>query len=411
MQPRLHSEDLFPEAITDTSLRINSSYLGTLEKITSCQVTEERNGEYTLSMSLAISDECSDMIIPQRWICAKPNPFDEDQFFQIESVKRSNTSGIIEISCKHIKTIACNRAAEGDINTVDSVSYISGNPVQLWDELMSDYLAGRHVYPMKFNFSAKTSPTSSTNPFSTKKLNLGVNTPCRIGDILGGVQGSFLDLFGGEYHYNNLDITLYKNRGSEKPYRIRYGQNLGTTTQEINCSNSFSHILPYGTVPTKNAQGEISQSMNIYGIGDIQYNSAIPVSYFIPLSEVDATLSEAKTYLYDVSKYLASENVGYRQANIDAVYLYIKNLTEDYVKQSLIPYLSSDIQIETRSELDEMNELALCDTVTVILDKFGITTKAQITKTVYNPVLERYEKIFIGKETSKLADLILGNKK
>lgn len=414
MHPRLHSEALFPTSSVDPTLQIESSFIGSLEKVVSCTVTEERNGEYTLDMQLAVTDDLANAVIPQRWICAKPNPTDSDQFFKIMSVSRNISSPTISIQAKHVKTIAFNRACVGgDISTSSggTSTYRSGTPLHLWQILKREYLvtSWNDIFP--YSFVAQTSPTDDTDPFTSKKLNIGINDACTLGEVLGGANGSFLDLFNGEFQFDNLNINFYQERGVERAYQIRYGQNLSSATQQLTCDNTFSHILTVGYAPALDSN-ENRIKMRLHGINpDVPgLTGAVPVTYFLPSgTQTDAVFSEAKTYIYDVSNYLESENPIHYQNEYEKrnMQLYMGELTEMFVKKSLIPYITTDIQIDTRAELDEMNQFSLCDTVTVVLDKFGVTTKAKITKTVYNPILERYEKLVIGKETMKLADIIM----
>lgn len=44
-------------------------------------------------------------------------------------------------------------------------------------------------------------------------MTLGFCTPCTLGDFMGGADGSLVDVFGGEYKYNNFNVSLLKNVG------------------------------------------------------------------------------------------------------------------------------------------------------------------------------------------------------
>ena len=91
MTPKLYSK-IVPSLI-------NTQYfLGNLNCCTKCQVTECRNGSYTLSLETTVNDDCANLLLSQRIICAKANPFDDVQYFEIQSTERG-TNGIIKVEC------------------------------------------------------------------------------------------------------------------------------------------------------------------------------------------------------------------------------------------------------------------------------------------------------------------------
>ena len=48
--------------------------------------------------------------------------------------------------------------------------------------------------------------------------------------MLGGVEGSLLDLFGGEYEYDNFTVHLKSSRGADNGVVVEYGKNLTQLT-------------------------------------------------------------------------------------------------------------------------------------------------------------------------------------
>lgn len=53
----------------------------------------------------------------------------------------------------------------------------------------------------------------SSDITNRKSINLGYTQVCTLGDFLGGLEGSLLDLFGGEYKWNNFNVSLLKIEG------------------------------------------------------------------------------------------------------------------------------------------------------------------------------------------------------
>ena len=69
-----------------------------------------------------------------------------------------------------------------------------------------------------------------------------VSVPSSLRSRLGGVEGSILDVFGGEYEWDNYAVKLHGARGSDRGVSIRYGKNLTDLTQEENCASIYTGV-------------------------------------------------------------------------------------------------------------------------------------------------------------------------
>ena len=96
MLPKLYDE------VQTVGGQFSYRYLGTLTNCLKCEVMEVRNGAYTLSLETTVNDDSADLILSQRMIAVKPNPFDSPQFFEIQKTERT-LDGIIKAEAKHIK--------------------------------------------------------------------------------------------------------------------------------------------------------------------------------------------------------------------------------------------------------------------------------------------------------------------
>ena len=104
-------------------------YLGRLTKCKSCVVTSQINNNYDLSAAFTITDELLDQIENQRFLMAKPNPFDPPQFFEIYNYFEENNT--VTVKGRHIKHCAYN-------NMILDVFTDSGNamkPQENWDHI------------------------------------------------------------------------------------------------------------------------------------------------------------------------------------------------------------------------------------------------------------------------------------
>ena len=87
------------------------------------------------------------------------------------------------------------------------------------------------------------------------------------------------------------------------------------------------------------------------------------------------------------------------------------NYARTYAANRSLGKVSVSIDITLRAELDEMAQIGLCDTVSVILDNFGTTATAKITETTYDSLMERWDKLVVGATRVTVADMILNRKR
>ena len=361
------------EKVTANTVINKMNYIGVLNKCTKCEVTEVRNGAYTLSLETTVNDDCANMLLSQRIIGAKANPFDGVQYFEIQSTERG-TTGIIKVEAKHIKNYCFQYCSEGDLGFDGQTATINGTPSQIWNSLNSEYITTE----IPFSFYSDI----------TEKLDfsLGLSTPETLGNILGGKEGSFLDIWGGEYHWNNFNIQLLAERGKRKDFQIRYGSNISDYTQSESCDGTYSHVLPYGKVSLGNRK----------------------INFFAPVFEISGhKCSTTKVYMLDCTGFLDNYSVGEQGARYDTVRSAMTKYAKAYAKNNRLGELQVTIDVTLRAELDEMSQIGLCDTVKVILDDLGTTATAKITEVTYNTLTERWEKLVVGESRVTVADMIL----
>lgn len=356
-------------------------YLGRITSCSKCLCTETRRGEYTLELETSLNDPTAGALISQRIVAVKPNPHDPVQHFEIQNTERS-LSGTIRASAKHVKNFACQFLSEGSISYTDNPDVFNLTPEGVWDKLF-DSAYPYITDPCPFNFSSDITDTAG--------FFLGFNEPTLLGDIFGGANGSMIDMFGGEFHYDNYDIVFNSRRGISSNYRLRYGQNISDANQNESCLQTYSHVLPYGSISRE----------------DGRYIYLYSPLYEIPNNECKTK----KVFILDCSDAAKDIQVGLQSERYDAARAAMTAYAQRYASSNGIGKTDISIDVTTVAELEAMKQLGLCDTVKVILDKFGITTTAKITSVTYNCLLERWEKMTVGVAPVSLADLILDKKR
>lgn len=333
---------LFPSSSTS----FTTQGIGRLADALSCVVTEERNGEYEIEMTYPISGVNFSDIAVQNIILAKPNTHDDPQPFRIYSITKP-LDGICTINARHI--------------SYDLTGVIVTSPPAL-----SATNAGAALSTMASHCSGIgnftfTSDNATTAQWSCKR-------PYTFRQMMGGVEGSILDIFGGEYQYNVWEVANKADRGADRGFTIRYGKNLVDINQEEQCSNVYTGVQLVW-----------------------QKDDAVTVSSIIPTG---ITLGYDRNLLVDISDQ-TEEDPG---AGID-------DLAAEYIDthQMTTPQVSLKVSFE---QIDFAERVTLCDTVTVYFESLGVNAKAKVIRTVYDTLLERYTSLEIGSVRSNLATTI-----
>ena len=349
---------LYSKAETVTQLVADKTNgVGRLADATSCKVQEDRNGAFTLSMTYPISGIHYADIVIGGCIKAKPNELADPQLFRIYHISKP-LNGMVTIDAQHLsydlsKAVVKPFSAKG-ITTVTS-------------GMISNMIGG-----IGFSFS------SDINNGDSQFTN---DHPQSFRALLGGQEGSVLDVFGGEYEFNNEKVILHAHRGSDNGVVIRYGKNLTSVQQDENIESTYTAVYPY----VLNSDQETIA-------GDLQ---------------TVVSTSEPKILALDLSSEFKEEDGTPTAAQINAK-------AQEYIKVNNIgvPKVSLDVsfvqlwQTQEYKEIAPLERVSLCDTVTVKYEKLGVDAKAKVITTVYDVLAERYDSITLGDAKSSLASTI-----
>lgn len=352
---------LFPS----TATQFNTNGLGRLDAI-SCTVTEERNGMFELEMEIAETSEHAKQIEVESIIVAKPNQTDSNQAFRVYQMTKP-IDGRFTVLARHITY---------------QLSYITAMPfeIAMSASACANTLAGlksNAVGTCPFDFSTDVVTGSSYKQ----------TTPASIRSRLGGVQGSVLDQFGGEYKWDNWNVYLYSHRGVQTPQvTLRYGKNIIDFEQEKNIENTITGIVPYW------ADSEGGELVTLTEkVVETTTASSYPFKKTIPYdfsSDFEEKPTEAQLRAR-AQAYLNTNNVGVPKVSIKLSFVNLSD-TEEF------------------KDIAALQTVSLCDMVNVQFEKLGISTTAEVIKTDYDVLKERYNSIEIGSLRSTLASTISG---
>ena len=200
--------------------------------------------------------------------------------------------------------------------------------------------------------------------------------------LLGEDGDTIQNIYGGEYEWDNYNVILHENRGSNKGITIRYGKNLIDLKQEENIENTITGIYPVwksdGTVvelPEKVVHAANASNFPFYRtvVQDL-------TSEFDQMPTVEE-LREAATV------FIQNEGIGIPDVSLEVNFVNLSD-TMEY------------------SGIGGLQSVNLGDTVTVEFPDLGVSAQQKVTKTEYDVLNERYISVTIGTVKESLTNLL-----
>lgn len=327
--------------------------VGPLTDCLSCEVTEERNGPYELTLVYAAQGIHADEIIPNACIMAKPNFSDDPQLFRIYKVGKT-MNGRFEVKAQHITY-----DLSGKVITTGTASNCTTACALL------EAQAG--------SFTINTDK-SVTADFEIKE-------PSSVRSWFGGKAGSLLDVYGtAEWHYDNFTCSLLLHRGADRGVEIRYGKNLTQLSQEISIENLVTAIVPYYIDSETNTK-VIGEKVTTDLMSDVIKDIAIDFT-----SEVD---TESATPIEEQ----------------------LDNLTHRYIDNNILTRAINTIKLDFVQLSSLQDRVDLCDTVHIYFEALGISASVKCISTTWDVLMDRYTSCTFGDAQSDITDTIIQNEK
>ena len=348
----------YPILYRATETKYDHNGLGILSACVSCEVTEEANGIFELAMQYPMDGIHYEDIADRAIIKAKADQFREPQLFRVYAISKP-MSGIVTVLAEHI-------------------SYdLSGIPVKPFSApTASSALAGlksNAVVGCPFEFWTDKDTAA----------NFKVSVPASIRSRLGGVAGSILDVYGGEYEFDNYTVKLYNNRGRNRGVSIRYGKNLTDIKQEQNCSSVATGVYPYWV----DAEGK-----NVVELPEKIVN-ATGTYNFVKIKTLDLSMDFESQPTEDQLRSSAER--------------YIENNKIGVPDVSLTVSFAQLEQSEEYKHLKLLERVSLFDTVNVEFPALGVSANAKAVKMVYDVLADRVKSVTLGSVRANIADTIV----
>lgn len=335
---------------------------------TKAQVTRERNGNYTLYIEYPASGPLAGTFKNDMRIKSDAGLRTKNQTFFISRILKDST-GILKVYAKHISHLTEKMAIRNNTN----VSGTAQAALAIW---ALNALGG-----IRFDTWSDIDLTSKTS------WNIADFKTAR--DVLGGVSGSILDVWGGEYEFDNTVIRLHKQLGRRSPIVLEYGRNILRAEDDQDIESAYTSVYPYATY-TPETQGT----------GDAT-GSTQQVTVELPEKYVDGPYiglyNERRVLIVDFSSNFKDKEV----PTIDK----LRRLAKEYAINNRLglPKINTKIEyVDLSKTLDYkltqiLEEAELCDIVPVYYPQIGLTSEdAKLTTIVYDVLLEQNDSVEVG---------------
>ena len=349
-----------PLIYESTKTALDGYALGSLPDCLDCKVTEERNGEFFAELKYPAYGMNADLLTVGRLLAIRPNMYDNTQAFRIVTI-RKDISGEMEVTAYHVSY---------DLAQVIVLPFTAAN--------VADALAGL----------ASHSVPASSFTFSTDKTTTGVfsvTQPTPLRALLGGMAGSILDVYGGEFRFDNWSVSLLNSRGSKKNVQVAYGKNL-TGFVETDEAGKYDAVLPFAVFDDQLYQ---ITSASVVATAPIVYANGsgplygYPKALALDLSGEFSDTAPTEADLYDLA-------LAYISRNATAP---TRNMATEYV--DLAKLLGSTERVD------------LCDTIYISVAPYGVNgLTSKVIKIVYDALLDENAEVEIGDRRITLADTL-----
>lgn len=340
--------------------------------VTKGTATRERNGNYTLYAEIPANDPMVSILQKEMKLKADAGLRTKNQTFEISRIVK-DSSNIVKIYGQHISHKLEYMALRNAI-AFFGTAY---NALAIWK--------GALIGDLTFDVWSDIL-TTGKGVFDISKME-------NARQALGGVEGSILDIYGGEYEFDNMTVRLHKQLGRTAPTVLEYGRNILSAESDETIESSYTSVLPFATYTPDKPEGDTSD------------NQPDAVTVTLPEDYVDSKYKDLYAHrrikIVDFSSEFKSDG---KNKDIPTVEK-LRKMATDYMERNAIGKPKINIKIEyadlakTLDYADNgwIEELELCDIVPIYYPQIGLTDEtAKVTTVTYDFVNERNESVEFG---------------
>ena len=340
--------------------------------VTKGTVTRERNGNYTLYAEIPVNDPAVAGLEKEMKLKADAGLRTKNQTFEISRIVK-DSSNIVKIYGQHIS----HKLEYMALRNATAFAGSAYSALGIWK--------GALIGDLRFDVWSDIQ-TVGKGVFDISKME-------NARQALGGVEGSILDIYGGEYEFDNMTVRLHKQLGRTAPTVLEYGRNILSAESDETIESAYTSVLPFATYTPDKPEGDTSD------------NQPDAVTVTLPEDYVDSKYKDLYAHrrikIVDFSSEFKSDG---KNKDIPTVEK-LRKMATDYMDRNAIGKPKINIKIEyadlakTLDYADNgwIEEVELCDIVPVYYPQIGLTDETlEITTITYDFVNERNESVEFG---------------
>lgn len=351
---------MIPIIYESTETEFTTNGLGRLRDCISAVCVEERNGVYQTDIEYPVGGANYDLIQIGRIVGVTHDETGTVEPFDIVSMERP-INGVVTVHCVHISyRLTGITTWAKNINSLaaalDVFNNISGNP---------------------FTFSADFTSGAYMAAFD--------GVPRTVRQLMGGVEGSILDAYGGEWEFTRYNAILHKSRGQMRDFAIRYGVNMLDYDESIDYEGAYNSCVPFWTGTDDKGASVVVRGSRVDS-GQLLPNGRRVV---VPLDltekfEEKPTAAQLQTMAASVM-------------NARRPYLPAQNIKVDFIR------LQDFAGYEDFAALLQCN---LCDTINVVFPAYETQAPFKIVKTTWDILDGKYTEMELGQLSATLSEAL-----
>ena len=323
----------------------------------SCEVVEERNSLYECNFTYPVTGANFEEIQCGRIIGVRHDETEDIQPFDIVSYSKP-IDGIVTFHAVHISY-----RLKGLV--------VSGTNVNSLSDALTTLATATPTNP--FSYEADFTSSAYMSAFD--------GVPRSVRQLLGGVQGSILDTYGGEYEWDKFKVKLHRTRGEILDFPVRYSVNMLDYNEDTDFGDTYTSAIPFWL----GEDGTLVKG-NKVDSGLTPFNG---VEKCIPLDLSDKYESAPTTAQLEslALSTMVSKKVNFPKQTINVDFVRLSEFNE-YVR------------------FESLMKCKLCDSVEVIFPEYGMSGFFKIVRTVYDVLQERFSSMELGTLSTTLSEAL-----
>ena len=351
---------MIPILYENNETAFTSNGLGRLRDTISAVVCEERNGVYTLDFEYPITGAHFDEITIGRVVAVTHDETGGVEPFDIIGYERP-IGGVVTFHAVHISyRLSGMTTWAKNINSLSAAlsvfNNISGNP---------------------FTFSADFTSTAYMAAFD--------GVPRTVRQLMGGVEGSILDAYGGEWEFTGYNAILHRSRGETKDITIRYGVNMAKYDETADAGEIYNACVPFWTGQDENGAAVVVRGSRV------DSGQMLPGgrSVIAPLDLTEKFESKPTA--------AALETMAASVMRARSPWLPAQNIRVDFIRlQDMAGF----------EQFANLWDCSLCDSVTVVFPRYNMAGQYKIVKTTWDVLKGRYTEMELGQLATTLSEAL-----